>query len=112
MLPGGELVAEVLTPRALAFAPGAPAERRVTRPDGAVIVLTQDEPGTNRYELVVAGRVVETEVELFALRVYEPADIEAALVRTGFADVRMRRPWRDQEPDARDPTIVYLCTKP
>lgn len=112
MLPAGELVAEVLTPRALALAPGAPPRRRVTRPDGAVIVLTQDEPGANRYELVVDGRVVETEIELFALRVYEPADFEAALVRAGFTDVRMRRPWRDREPDAGDATIVYLCTKP
>jgi SAM-dependent methyltransferase len=111
MLPGAELVVEVLTPRALALAPGAPTVRRVTRPDGAVIVLTQDEPGTNRYELVVDRRVVETEIELFPIRVYEPAEFEAALLRAGFANVRMQRPWRDQEPDARDATIVYRCTR-
>lgn len=112
LLPGGELLLEALTPRYLSLLPGTPFVRRVTRPDGAEIVLTQDaEPGVNCYELVSGGRVIETEIELLPLRVYEPAELEALLVRTGFRDVRLRRLWRDAPPDPRDPSIVYLCTR-
>lgn len=113
LVPGGELLLEVLTPRYLSMLPGAPFVRRVERADGASIVLTQDsEPGVNRYELVVDGRVVETEIELLPVRVYEPDELQALLGQTGFRDVRVQRPWRNAPPDPRDPSLVYLCSRP
>ncbi len=67
-----------------------------TRPDGARIVLrtlnaydasTQVETGLGIYELFVDGALVETELNDWVRRFWEPAQISDALAAAGFVDI-------------------------
>jgi len=121
LLPGGKLVLEVETPRAPPKEPGKWRTRSVTRPDGAEIIFRtlqaydsqeQVERDSHRYELFKDGSLIETELEDFAIRVYERDEFQNLLEGAGFFNVRANKAYEDAEPDKEDTTIVFEGWKP
>lgn len=122
MLPGGRLVLDVETPRASPKSPGSWTGRWRTRPDGAQVVWSgfaapYDAPegierSLTRYELFVDGRLVDTELEEYTVRHYEPDDFQQLLESAGFIDVQATRPYGDEELGEEDAEIVFECTRP
>jgi len=120
LLPGGKLVLEVETPRAPPKELGKWRTRSVTRSDGAEIVFStlqtydsqeQVERDSHKYELFKDGSLIETELEDFALRVYERDEFQKLLEATGFINVRATKTYQDAEPDEGDATLVFECRK-
>lgn len=66
-----------------------------------------------KYELVEKGRIIDTEVEEYKIRVYEPRELLPALKKVGFSHIRMVKAFeRNATPDENnDEYIVYECTK-
>jgi SAM-dependent methyltransferase len=120
LLPGGNLLLEVETPRA---APanaesGQVPPRRWTRPDGAEIVQhyrgsydpeTKTQRGTLSYELWVSGERVLVEENAWVLRYWEPEGFAAQLGRTGFEVVRSIDPYTGRGAEGR--VISYLAQR-
>jgi len=120
LLPGGKLVLEVETPRAPPKEMGKWRTRSVTRSDGAEIVFStlqsydsqeQVERSSHKYELFKEGSLIETELEDFALRVYERDEFQKLLEATGFNNIRATKTYQDAEPDKEDTTIAFECLK-
>jgi SAM-dependent methyltransferase len=92
LLPGGELVIEMLT-RDDGDAAADQPERRVTRPDGSQIVLTVDGSGQYRYDLVRDGVVVESEFERYSWCTRTRAEFYGMLEAAGFSAIESLRPY-------------------
>jgi SAM-dependent methyltransferase len=116
LLPAGEVVLEILTPNAVDRALGEWKGRWVTRQDGATIIFsaldTYDATekvsrSLHRYELFKSGRLTATELEHFAMRLYEKDEFAALLKEAGFTDIHATRPYGDSEPDEKDNIIVF-----
>lgn len=91
------------------------------RADGSLIVMSwlgqcaaseRISYSVHRYELVVDGRVVETEIEEFNLRAYEPQEFQALLLAAGFVDVKPLKAFEQRPPDAQDEGLVFECRRP
>jgi SAM-dependent methyltransferase len=96
---GGRLILDVETPAAAPRGSGLWRGRWWTRDDGAKIVeralnrydrATQIDEGLNIYELFVDGQLVETELNDWVRRFWEPDALEAELTRAGFVDIEVR----------------------
>jgi SAM-dependent methyltransferase len=116
LLPGGELVLEVETPRAPPKELGKWRTRSVTRSDGAEIIFStfqtydsqeQIERDSHKYELFKDGSLIETELEDFNVLVYERDEFQKLLEAKGFINVRATKAYQDTEPDREDTTIVF-----
>jgi len=121
LLPDGKLVLEVETPRAPPKEVGKWRTHSVTRSDGAEIVFStlqtydsqeQVERDNHKYELFKDGSLIETELEDFAVRVYEEDEFQKLLEATGFNNIRATKAYQDAEPGREDTTIVFECWKP
>ena len=128
LLPGGKLVLQIDTTRAQPQLEGTGSWGGrwgggwVTRPDGAKIVLSvlsrQNDPDEQihrqimRYELFENGRLVDTELEDFAVRYYERDQLQRLLAAAGFVDIRTARSYDDTEPSDEDDTVVIDCIRP
>jgi hypothetical protein len=109
---GGELVVEMGFPGESPTGPSPQdAERRITRQDGAEIVITWEESGMMRYDLVRDGEIVETEFETFVLHPAPRAVFEAMLAEAGFADIRGLWPYKDEIARPNAPFALFVCTK-
>jgi len=101
-----------------------PAALKVNLPliaDGALIVLSslgqyaaseRISYSLHRYELVIDGRVVETEMEEFNLRAYEAQEFQVLLERAGFVDVKVLKAFEQRAPDPDDEGLVFECRRP
>lgn len=122
MLPRGRLVLDVEKPRAARNSPGSWKGRWRTRSDGAQLVWSgfaapfdaaeRIERSLTRYELFVDGRLVDTELEEYTIRFYEPDDFRQLLESAGFVDIRASRPYSDEEPREEDAEIIFECSRP
>ena len=121
LLPGGRLVLEVDRPAFETSTSWPWGGRWLKRPDGALLVLSwlgqyaaseRISYSLHRYELVIAGHVVETEMEEFNLRAYEPDEFQALLQAAGFVDVKPLKAFEQRAPDADDEGVVFECRKP
>ena len=122
MLPSGRLLLEAQTPRAAPKTPGRWGGWWRTRADGAQFVLTSItapfdaaqgiERSLARYDLFVDGRLVDTELEEYVLRHYEPDDFRQLLESAGFVEVQATRPYSGEESREEDASIVFECTRP
>jgi SAM-dependent methyltransferase len=120
LLPGGKLVLEIDRP-AFETSTAWPWDGRwLKRPDGALIVLSslgqyaaseRTSYSLHRYELVIDGRVVETEMEEFNLRAYEPQEFQALLESAGFVDVKALKAFEQRAPDDDDEGLVFECRR-
>ena len=113
LLPGGALVIEIETPTGHRRS-GAWQGRWWTRDDGAIIANRQlnrydadrhIETGLGVYELFVDGVLVETELDEWVCRYWEPDALRDLLEATGFVDIEPTKAFSSL-PLAGDETIV------
>ena len=99
LAPGGRLIVDAETPDAVPRTNGRWIGRWWTRPDGAKIVErhlgrydpeNQVQEGLGIYELFVDGELVDTELNDWIQRFWEPAGLGAELERAGFVDVEIK----------------------
>lgn len=90
------------------------------KPDGNLILvnrLTTYEDSVcysiDRYELIDRGQIVQTEVEVFNVRLYDdPLVLTDMLKDVGFREIKMIKAFdRAISPDEGDSSIVYECRK-
>lgn len=121
LLPGGKLVLEVDRPAFETSTSWPWGGRWLKRPDGALLVISwmgqyaaseRTSYSLHRYELVIDGRVVETEMEECNLRAYEAEEVQALLHDAGFVDVKVLKAFEQRAPDADDEGFVFECRKP
>ena len=108
---GGKFVFEIETLKTVSEPHGIWKGRWIDRPDGSKIVmssLTQWDVESRietiffRYELWEKNAILQTEVEEFRIRHYEPVEIETILAQHGFTVL-------DKRQDA-DGVILYECS--
>ena len=121
LLPGGKLVLEIDLPPFETSRSWPWDGRWLKRPDGALIVLSslgqyaaseRISYSLHRYELVIDGHLVQTEMEEFVLRAYEQQEFKALLESAGFVDVKALKTFEQRAPDAEDEGLVFECRKP
>ncbi len=113
MQPGAELAIEMNFPGEPADAPpNADPEHRVTRPDGTSIVLSWEEDGRMRYDLMRDGEVLHSELETFVLHPLSRGEMEDALRAAGLTSIRAWSPYSEvpSPPDAS--SAIFVCEKP
>ena len=119
LIPGGRLVIEIETPRAVGNL-GVWTGFWVERPDGATIVFNslasynpteKVERAIHKYELFENGKLTITELEHFAMRFYERDEFTALLQEAGFINIRATRPFVESEPDEKDAVIVFSAER-
>lgn len=121
LLPGASLILEIDTPRAQTKNPGLWSSFWVTRPDGGKIVFSSSQTyfpeekiqrEIHKYELYIASKLIETEIEDYAMRFYERNEFEYLLKATGFQNIISTKAYEHVAPDKDDKTIVFKCKKP
>jgi SAM-dependent methyltransferase len=112
LLPGAELIVEMITPGGdIDGAAGPVAERRVSRPDGSEIVLTVA-GGRHRYDLVHHGEVLESEFESYGWAPRSLFEFQAMLANAGFDAIQAWEPYTEKPAsEGDDRTIVYVCRR-
>lgn len=110
MQPGAELALEMNFPGEPADGPAsADPERRVARPDGAHIVLSWEEDGRMRYDLVRDGEVVHSELETFVLHPLSRSELERLLRAAGLVDIRIWSPFGEDAAPASASSAIFVC---
>jgi SAM-dependent methyltransferase len=110
--PGALLAVELHTPgQGNEFTVKGRAERRVTRPDGAEIVLTMEASGAYRYDLIRDGTVQSSQVETYGWNPRERHEFVAMLEAAGFSSVEAVRPYSATPASDHDGLIVYVCRR-
>ena len=125
LLPDGKFVLEIETVHNKPSDFGQWWGYWVERPNGSLIVTSGFVQGYDeerhvlgslvKYESIVAGKVVDTEVETMHTRLYEPDAFAALLIEAGFVKVRCLKCWgeyAERPPDADDPRVVFACRRP
>ena len=125
LLPGGVFVLEIETVHSKPTDFGKWWGNTVERSDGSLIITSGfdrfydevQQVGSSlvKYELVCAGKVMETEVEVHHFRLYTLAQFVAWLDEVGFIDVHCWQCWGEyaQRPPAEDdPRVVFECRRP
>lgn len=66
-----------------------------------------------KYELIEGNRIIQTEVEIYKIRIYqEPGFLMDLLKEVGFSEVRLVKAFdREISPDKSDESIVLECRK-
>ncbi len=122
LLPRGTFVLEVERPDISSSAGGPWGAKWVERPDGAKILVswvgrydatTRISRNIGRYELIQAGRLLETEFEDLDLRSYEIDEFRELLAAAGFSEIRAQSAYEGKapQPDDDDKTVVFECRK-
>ena len=120
LLPGGVLLIETETPTG-PHRSGAWQGRWWTRPDGAVIANrqlnrydpdTRIETGLGVYELFENGVLVETELDEWVCRYWEPDEVRGLLEDTGFVSVRATKAFTSLPLEGNETMVSSLAVKP
>ena len=117
---GGILLFEVETLKAMPSESGIWRGRVLPREDGKYIIgsfltLPLEEHICSticKYELVDGNTIINSEIESFKVRLYEPDTFIPMLQEAGFKDIRMIKAFdNSQVPDQNDDVIIYECRK-
>jgi len=68
--------------------------------------------GRNRYDLIQADQILETEWEDFNLRYYLPEDFSSLLTKAGFTNIRHHSAYNPAQPVDQSESLVFICTRP
>jgi SAM-dependent methyltransferase len=68
--------------------------------------------GRNRYDLVQADQILETEWEDFNLRYYLPETFSSLLTEAGFTNIFHHSAYDPALPDDQSNSLVFICTRP
>ncbi len=121
LVSGGRLVLaldQLLTEPAAEPAPG---ENILTRPEGGQIKITSSGKfdsankiycSANRYELILDGKVVESEIEEFNLRYYQPEQFTALLSECGFKRIQVQAAFDPRLPLKAADSLIFIAHKP
>ena len=120
LLPGGVLLIETETPTG-PHRSGAWQGRWWTRADGAIIANRQlnrydpdtcVETGLGIYELFESGALVETELDEWVCRYWEPDEMRALLDDTGFVDVRATKAFTSLPLEGGETMVSFVAVRP
>lgn len=120
LLPGGLFVCEFETLNFVSTNFGSRTVSSKSFPDGRKIVFTIiPRPFENNidslichYELFNADQLLQSETELFQVRLYEHEHLQALLHEAGFSKVNVLKAFdRNSSPDPKDNTVIYECMK-
>jgi SAM-dependent methyltransferase len=65
-----------------------------------------------KYELIDNNHIIQTEIETYKIRLYDPEQLTQMLTDVGFSNVRTIKAFDKYGiPDENDESIVYECTK-
>lgn len=89
------------------------------KPNGQKIILSQlatmqDDICTSlcKYELMVAGKIIHTEIEELRVKIYEQDQLMKMLKAAGFKNIRTLKAFdQSSGPAKQDESIVYECRK-
>ena len=89
------------------------------RPDGKMILLSSCASidgdicsSVAKYELIDKNKVLQTEVEEYKIKIYEPRPLLELLKTIGFHDVKILKAFdRSNSPTDSDESVVYECKK-
>ena len=110
--PGALLAVELHPPaKGNYFTSTGKTERRVTRPDGAEIVLTVQDGGAYQYDLVRDGAVLSSEVETYGWNPRERLEFVSMLEAAGFTSVEALRPYTTTPATDEEGFVVYVCRR-
>jgi len=115
---GGLLVFEVETKHAVPEL-GVWRGSKWLRPDGKMILLSSCASmdgdicsSVAKYELIDKNQVLQTEVEEYKIKIYEPGSLLELLKSIGFRDVKTLKAFdRSNSPSDSDESVVYECRK-
>lgn len=119
--PGAFFVVEIEQKLAESSTTTAIGERSVQLPDGSQIVLRSSGKwdssgevmkGSNDYDLIRDGQIVESEWEQFDLRYYHPEAFSDLLSNAGFDNIRYHSPYDPLQAEAQSESLVFICTRP
>lgn len=68
--------------------------------------------GRNRYDLVQADQILETEWEDFNLRYYLPEEFSTLLAEAGFSQIHHHSAYDPSQPEYLADSLVFICTRP
>lgn len=115
---GGVFVFEVETKNAVPEL-GVWRGSKWLRPDGKMILLSSCASidgdicsSVAKYQLIDKNQVLQTEIEEYKIKIYEPGSLLELLKSLGFRDVKTLKAFdRANSPGDSDESIVYECTK-
>ena len=65
-----------------------------------------------KYELIDKNQVIQTEIEEYKIKIYEPRSLLGLLKSIGFRDVKILKAFdRSNSPTDSDESVVYECKK-
>lgn len=120
LVPGGKLVFEVETLKAVSERLGVWEGSFKTNEDGSMIVLSTcalepiDQVGSIicRYELVQKGNLIKTEIENLQLRFYSIEEMDACLETIGFKNIKHYKAHDTNQTSTNDDKVIfYECQK-
>jgi len=89
------------------------------RADGKMIMLSSCATlegkvctSIGKYELVDHNSIIQTEIEIYKIRLYEPAELTTILKDAGFNEVKLIKAFnRNMDPEDNDEVIIFECRK-
>lgn len=118
---GGKFIVEIETIHAAQVYQGVWRSRWIDKPDGSLLVgnfasrfndQSRIETSLCRYELWQNNTIVQTEVEVLQLQLYETDEIENLLRQAGFEVEQKCISYSGQKPEMNAPAVLYECIKP
>lgn len=89
------------------------------RPDGKMLLLSMFSTlegnlcsSVGKYELVKGNQIIQTEIEEYKVKLYEPEELTTLLKLCGFKEINLIKAFdKNQIPDNDDEVIIYECRK-
>jgi SAM-dependent methyltransferase len=120
LVPGGRLVMEFVTPGGAIRKSNLVFSRCVELDEIRRILLSimieydapkQTSRMVNKYELFEDGKLVDTELEVIDQRYWEIEELATVIMDSGFADVRLLKPYTETPARADESDVILDCRR-